>query len=93
MLYAALTFWLLVVVFTAWGVHHIWSGLLKPRTVNLLLLPGTLVAQIGYVMGVLVSGGTLRTGILHTLDKVKPALTTERMFFRLLAGPETHEWV
>ena len=73
MLYAALTFWLLVLVFTAWGVHHIWSGLVKPRTVNLLLLPGTLVAQIGYVMGVLVSGGTVNnTTVIKDDETAEP---------------------
>ena len=61
MLYAALAMWLMVIVFTAWGVHHIWCGLVRPRAVNLVLLPGTLVAQLGYAVGVLVSGGTLNT--------------------------------
>lgn len=41
---------------------------------------------------VLVSGGTLRAEILHTFEKAKPVLTTKRMFFRLLAGPESCEW-
>ena len=53
MLYAALTFWLLVVMFSAWGVHRLWSGLIKPRAVNFVLLPGTLVAQLGHVLGLL----------------------------------------
>jgi len=56
MLYAALTFWLLVIVFSAAGVHRLWSDLIKPRVVNSILLPGTLVAQLGHVLGLLVTG-------------------------------------
>jgi len=59
MLYAALTFWLLVIVLTAWGVHHLWGGMIKPKVFNAMLLPGTLVAQIGHVLGLLITGGTV----------------------------------
>ena len=56
MLYAALTFWLLVIVFSAWGVHRLWSRMIKPRAVNTVLLPGTLIAQLGHVLGLLITG-------------------------------------
>jgi hypothetical protein len=68
MLYAAMTFWLLVVVLTAWGVHQLWSGLVKPRVVNTVLLPGTLVAQLGHVVGLLVTGGTVNNTTLFKDD-------------------------
>ena len=55
MLYAALTFWLLVIVFSAWGVYWLWGRLVKPRVVNTVLLPGTLVAQLGHVEVVVAS--------------------------------------
>ena len=51
MLYLALTFWLLVIVLTAWGVERLWSGMVRPKILNTVLLPGTLVAQIGLVLG------------------------------------------
>lgn len=60
MLYAALTFWLLVIVFCAAGVHRLWSALSTPRAVNLVLLPGTLVAQLGHVLGLLVTGNSVK---------------------------------
>ncbi len=44
-LYLSLTFWLLVIVLTAWGVHRILADLLKPKVLNTILLPGTLVAR------------------------------------------------
>lgn len=69
MLYAALTFWLLVIVFTAWGVHTLLSQLIKPKVVNSILLPGTLVAQLGHVMGLLVTGNEVRRTALMSKDE------------------------
>jgi hypothetical protein len=64
MLYASLTFWLLVVMFSAWGVHELWSRLVKPRVVNGVLLPGTLVAEIGHVLGLLITGNPVQNTAL-----------------------------
>lgn len=73
MLYAALTFWLFVILFTAWGVHRIWSNLVKPRTVNIVLLPGTLVAQLGRVLGLLITGNAVKnTALMGDDDKGDP---------------------
>jgi len=69
MLYAALTFWLLVIVFSAWGVHGLWSRLVKPRVVNTVLLPGTLVAQLGHVLGLLITGNPVRNTTLMGDDE------------------------
>lgn len=56
MLYAALTFWMLYIVLCAAGVLRLWSDMVRPRYVNIALLPGTLVAQMGYLLGLLVTG-------------------------------------
>jgi len=78
MLYAALTFWLLVAVLTAWAVHQLWSGMLKPRTVNSILLPGTLVAQLGHVAGLLVTGATVTNTTLYKDDESgEPEMTKD----------------
>ena len=69
MVYAALTFWLLVVVLTAWGVHRLWSGLVKPKVFNMVLLPGALVAQVGHVLGLLVTGATISNTTLIKDDE------------------------
>jgi len=69
MLYAALTFWLLVIVFSAWGVHWLWSGMVKPRVVNTVLLPGTLVAQLGHVLGLLITGNSVQNAALMGDDE------------------------
>ncbi len=69
MLYASLTFWLLVIVFSAWGIHSLWSLLVKPRVVNSVLLPGTLVAQLGHVLGLLITGNSVRNTMLMSDDE------------------------
>jgi hypothetical protein len=69
MLYAALTFWLLVIVFSAWGVHRLWSNLVKPRVVNGVLLPGTLIAQLGHVLGLFLTGNSVRNATLMGDDE------------------------
>ncbi len=69
MLYAALTFWLFIIIVTAWGVHTLWSGLVKPRVVNAVLLPGTLVAQLGHVLGLLITGNPVRNTELMSDDE------------------------
>ncbi|MDO8629156.1 MAG: hypothetical protein Q7R41_01575 [Phycisphaerales bacterium] len=68
MLYAALTFWLLVVVFTAWGVRKLWTGLVQPKVINTVLLPGTLAGVLGHVLGLLVTGATVRDTTLYKDD-------------------------
>lgn len=60
MLYAALTFWLFVTIFCALGIHMLWSGMIKPRIVNSILLPGTLVATLGHVLGLLITGNSVQ---------------------------------
>lgn len=88
MQYAAMTFWLLVIVFAALGVHRLWSGLIAPRTVNLALLPGTLVAQVGRVVGLLVTGSTVNnTALLADDDSAEPQTGKEPKSRVPLLGP------
>ena len=76
--YARITFWLLLVVFTALGVHRLWSSMVQPKVVNSLLLPGTLVAQLGYVLGLLITGGTVNnTSLIKDDDSGEPETPRE----------------
>lgn len=71
--YATMTFWLVVIVFTALGVHRLWSSLIQPKVVNFILLPGTLVAQLGHVLGLLVTGSTVNnTTLIKSDDSGEP---------------------
>jgi len=88
MTYIALTFWLLVIVLSAWGVHRIWGGMIKPKVLNTILLPGTLVAQIGHVLGLLVTGATVSNTTLFKDDESGDPETTNDPRPRLpVVGP------
>lgn len=88
MLYAAFTFWLLVIVFSAWGVHALWSSLIRPKVVNGILLPGTLVAQLGYVLGLLVTGNSVQNLSLMGEDEAGEPQTQPPESHRLpVIGP------
>lgn len=76
MVYAAMTFWLLVIVLTAWGVHQLWSGMVKPKVLNTVLLPGTLIAQIGHVLGLLVTGARVSNNTVYGDDESGTPETT-----------------
>lgn len=76
MLYAALTFWLLLIVFTAWGVRKLWCGIVQPKVFNSVLLPGTLIGLLGHVLGLLVTGATIRETTLFKDDETGEPETT-----------------
>lgn len=69
MLYAAMVFWLSVSVFVAYAIYQIWAGLLKPKVLNFVLFPGTVVAQAAHVLGLLLAGGTLNNVALFRKDE------------------------
>ncbi len=88
MAYIALTFWLLVIVLAAWGVHRLWSGMIKPKMLNSILLPGTLIAQLGHVLGLLITGATVSNTTLYKDDESgDPETTTDPKPRVPLVGP------
>lgn len=56
MIYAAASIWLMLAVLLAWGVDRLWADLAKPRTLQILLFPGTVIAQLGRIVGLLITG-------------------------------------
>ena len=46
MLFITTTFWLLSIVFVAYGIFEVWSGMVRPRIINLVLLPGTIAVLV-----------------------------------------------
>ncbi len=69
MIYAAMCLWLLVACSMAWGVYCIWSTMVKPRTLDIVLLPGTAIAQIGRTVALLVTGAKFNPKAAPTPDK------------------------
>lgn len=60
MLQITLTVWLFLILFAGVGVCRLWSGLLRPAWVNWALLPGTLVSEMAFILGTLITGGEVR---------------------------------
>ncbi len=60
MIYAAFTFWLFLSIFAAMGVYRLWTGLVPAAYVNWLMLPGTVVSEMAYIFGSLITGGEIR---------------------------------
>lgn len=88
MLYAAFTFWLLVIVFCAWGVHAQWTRLIKPRVFNALLLPGTLISQLGQVLGLLITGNSVHNAtLMGDDDKGDPQIDPPDQLRPAVVGP------
>ncbi|MCE5328310.1 MAG: hypothetical protein LLG01_18055 [Planctomycetaceae bacterium] len=73
MLYAAFVLWLLLIVFLGTGVYRLWAGMTRPAWVNWALLPGTLVAEMAYIFGCLITGGEIRHARLMPADSSKGA--------------------
>lgn len=56
MLYVAAAIWLTVVVLLAWAIRSLWANMVSARVVNVVTLPGTIVARFGYVLALLITG-------------------------------------
>ncbi len=61
MIYAAFAIWFFLIVFMALGVHALWARLVPPRYVAWVLLPGTILAEMAYIFGSLITGGEVRS--------------------------------
>ena len=42
------------------GIYRLWASIAKPGWVNWVLLPGTVVSEMGYIFGCLITGGEIR---------------------------------
>jgi len=60
LIYAAFTLWLLLIVFLGLGIHRLLSQMLRPAWINWALLPGTVVSEMAYIFGCLITGGEIR---------------------------------
>jgi len=60
LIYAAFTLWLLLVLFVGIGVYRLWTAILKPAWIHWALLPGTVVSEMAYIFGCLITGGEIR---------------------------------
>jgi len=59
-IYAAFTVWFFLILFAGIGVYRLLAKLTKPAWVNWALLPGTIVSEMSYIFGTLITGGEIR---------------------------------
>jgi hypothetical protein len=67
LIYAAFTLWLLLVMFAGVGVYRLWTTIVRPAWVHWALLPGTVVSEMAYIFGCLITGGEVRRARLIEL--------------------------
>lgn len=73
MLFLSASIWVLMIVALAWAVDYQWSRMIKPRYVNIALLPGTLVATLGRIVGLLITGAKVNnTALMGDDDRGAP---------------------
>lgn len=60
MIYAAFALWFFIILFMAVGVRALWARLVKPVWVAWALLPGTIVSEMAFILGSLITGGEIR---------------------------------
>lgn len=60
MIYATFIFWFMLIIFAGLGVYRLWSGMIKSAWVNWALLPGTVISEMAYIFGCLITGGEIR---------------------------------
>lgn len=60
MVYVSFVVYVLLIVFAGVGVYRLWCTLVPPAAVNWALLPGTLVSEMAYILGCLVTGGEIK---------------------------------
>ena len=60
MIYLSFIVWLILIIFVGAGTFRLWVALVKPAYVNWALLPGTVVSEMAYIFGCLITGGEIR---------------------------------
>lgn len=59
-IYLAFTLWLLLILFAGRGVFLLLGKLIRPASASWILLPGTIVSEMAYIFGCLITGGEIR---------------------------------
>ncbi len=60
MIYATFSVWLVLTLFAGMGVYRLWTRLVKPTYVHWALLPGTIVSEMAFIFGCLITGGEVK---------------------------------
>ncbi|HUT02077.1 MAG TPA: hypothetical protein VM031_06455 [Phycisphaerae bacterium] len=73
MVYVELVLWLLLIVFCGIGVYRLWAQMVPRTWLSWALLPATIVSEMAYIFGCLITGGEIRRAkLLTSSDKRGP---------------------
>lgn len=90
MIYVALTVWLFLIIFAGIGVYRMLGQFSKTRWVDWALLPGTIVSEMAYIFGCLITGAEVRRARLISSSHSsadRPAPATEATPKLKVVGP------
>ena len=90
MIYLTLTFWLFMILFAGIGVYKMLGRFGRPRWVDWAILPGTIVSEMAYIFGCLITGAEVRRAkLISSADKSggKAAPATEATPRLKIVGP------
>jgi len=71
LIYAAFTLWLILILFAGVGIYRLWTRMVRPAYVHWALLPGTVVSEMAYIFGCLITGGEIRRAKLIEMPTAK----------------------
>ena len=90
MIYATFAVWMILIISAGMGVQWLWRRLISPGWVSWALLPGTIVSEMSYIFGCLITGGEIRRARImpdmQEKDK-EPQAPTEAAPKLRLVGP------
>ena len=60
MVYVEFVIWLLLIVFCGIGVYRLWTQMIPGAWLSWALLPATVISEMAYIFGCLITGGEIR---------------------------------
>ncbi|HUS90806.1 MAG TPA: hypothetical protein VM695_03110 [Phycisphaerae bacterium] len=69
MVYVEFILWMVLIVFCGIGVYRLWARMVKPAWLAWALLPATIVSEMAYIFGCLITGGEIRHARLLSLSQ------------------------
>ena len=95
LVYVTFALWLFLILCMGIGVYKLWTKLVRPAWVDWALLPGTVVSEMSYIFGWLITGGEIQRaklldgeskGASSSKTQAKPGIKTIGAVLASLVG-------
>ena len=88
MVYVEFVVWMVLIVFCGIGVYRLWARMVRPSWLAWALLPATIVSEMAYIFGCLITGGEIRRArLLSASEDSDSEPTTEAAPRWKVVGP------